>query len=428
MANSFAYNTITHDGAALIAQATAANPIVIVGAKSCTLAAQDNADLADKPLSWYDGKSGSIAAVSATDAVARIVAKYTNSGTAQIAKSFCITARLASQTDASAVVLTAKSDPDAAVFLPGADDVSMIVNIPHSISIDTSGIVEVTPGASASVADLERFVSLSKAGQPSVGEVQTVLGLKTLSDGIAIPSTGSCSIACTASFASISTTGDTSVGGDFSASGTGRISGRLDAVQGLYSYSWVIARESGSQFESGISITQKISNSYVVRATLSADTDLPSGVTTGLLLSAHHLRPATNEGGSLGTSTCRWDYVLSRIVTADRLHGLGEVPGKDQVVSSPLFLPIGAPVLAFIRTNASVDYLAGDIIAPAAAGQSVTNLAVASFANGSGWSAGQEIMTSSGSSVYKFKLLSQVSASSSGVVAMIVRVPSDFNE
>lgn len=186
MANSFAFNTVTHDGAALIAQATAANPIVIVGAKSCTLAAQDNADLADKPLSWYDGKSGTIAAVSATNAVARIVAKYTNSGTAQTVKSFCITARLASQSDTQAVVLTAKSDPDAAVFLPGADDVSMIVNIPHSISIETSGTVEVTPGASASVADLERFVSIHKAGDPTTGEAQTILGQKTFKGAIKV--------------------------------------------------------------------------------------------------------------------------------------------------------------------------------------------------------------------------------------------------
>lgn len=185
MPSEFAYNTVTIDGAALIAQATAANPIVIVGAKSCTLAALDNADLASKPLSWYNGKSGTIAAVSATDAVARIVAKYTNSGTAQTVKSFCVTARLASQSDAQAVVLAAKSDPDAAVVLPGADDVSMIVNIKHAIAINSSGTVEVTPGASASVEDLERFVSLYKAGDPSVGEAQTVLGKKTFATGIA---------------------------------------------------------------------------------------------------------------------------------------------------------------------------------------------------------------------------------------------------
>lgn len=186
MATPFAYNTVTTDGAALIAQATAANPIVIVGAKSCTLAAQDNADLASKPLSWYDGKSGTIAAVSATNAVARIVAKYTNSGTAQTAKSFCITARLASQSDDQAVVLTAKSDPDAAVFLPGADDVSMIVNIQHSIAINSSGTVEVTPGASASVEDLERFVSIHKAGDPTTGDVQTILGQKTFKGAIKV--------------------------------------------------------------------------------------------------------------------------------------------------------------------------------------------------------------------------------------------------
>lgn len=464
----FLYNVVTQAGTALIAQATAANQIVFVAALSKSTAATSAEELAVQPASWYDGKTGSIAAASAADNVARVVASWQPSGSRQAAKSMCVTARLASQTDAQAVPVIALSDPDSTIELPGADDTSGAVSIPFLADINASGDVEATPGAAASIADLARFVSLHSAGDPTSGDAQTIRGVKSFVDGISVPSgstlsiagaidvtgtasfvgiaasggvsvggtatlasasvTGALSVGGTATLALASVTGALSVGGNLSVTGGGLVLGRLDVSQGMYSSSWIISRASGNQIEGSIDLTQKVSSAYVVRATLSADTDLPSGVTTGLSVSAHHLRPASNEGGSLGTSTYRWDYVLARIVTADRLSGLGDVPTKGQVVSSPIFLPIGAPMLAHIQTNASVTFLAGDIISPAASGSSVTHLSVAAYTSGSGWSAGQEIMTSSGAVAYRFKLLSQVSATSAGAVALIVRVPSDFDE
>lgn len=464
----FLYNIVTQAGAALIAQATAANQIVFVAALSKATAASSAEELAVQPASWYDGKAGSIAAASATDNIARVVASWQPSGARQAAKSMCVTARLASQTDAQAVPVIALSDPDSTVELPGATDTSGAVSIPFLADINATGDVEATPGASASIADLTRFVSLHSAGDPTSGDAQTILGVKSFPNGLSVPSgstlsiagvldvtgtasfvgiattgdasvggtatlasasvTGALSVGGTATLASVVTSGDASVGGKLVVTGQAGVIGRFDASSEIYCSSYIIARTSGSQFESGIAITQKVSNSYVSRGSILADTDLPSGVTTGLSVSAHHLRPASNEGGSLGTSMYRWDYVLARIVTADRLIGLGDVPTKGQVVSSPIFLPIGTPMLAHIQTNSSVTFLAGDIISPAASGSSVTHLAVAAYASGSGWSAGQEIMTSSGAVAYKFKLLSQVSATSAGAVALIVRVPSDFDE
>ena len=176
---AYIYNVLTPAGAALIAQATAANPIVWVGALSKATAAASAEELAVKDAAWYDGKAGEIVAVSATDNVARPVAAWRPSGARQAALSLCVTARLASQTDADAVVMSAMSDPDSTVVLPGADDTGQTVGMPFPIDINAAGTVEVTPGASAALADLDRFVSLYKAGDPTQGEAQTILGEKT---------------------------------------------------------------------------------------------------------------------------------------------------------------------------------------------------------------------------------------------------------
>lgn len=182
MANPYAYNVLTFAGAALIAQATAANPIVIVGAVSRATAASSDEDLASKDASWYTGKTGIIEAVSASANVAKIVARFDPDGARQDAKSIAVTARLASQTDADAIVLAAKSDPDATAILPGSGDTLAYVRFPFNIGIQTTGSVQVTPGASASMADIARFVSLHKAGDPTQGDAQTIRGEKTFAD------------------------------------------------------------------------------------------------------------------------------------------------------------------------------------------------------------------------------------------------------
>ena len=190
MANPYAYNVLTFAGASLIAQATAANPIVIVGAISRATAASSDEDLAAKDASWYTGRTGRIEAVSASANVAKIVARFDPDGARQDAKSIAVTARLASQTDADAIVLTAKSDPDATAILPGSGDTLAYVRFPFNIGINTTGSVQVTPGASASVADLARFVSLHKAGDPTRGDDQSIRGIKTFLDQLCVDFVG----------------------------------------------------------------------------------------------------------------------------------------------------------------------------------------------------------------------------------------------
>ena len=177
--SGYIYNVLTPAGAALIAQATAANQIVFVGALSKASAAESAEDLSTKDASWYDGKTGEIVAVSATENRARAVAAWRNAGARQAAKSLCVTARLASQTDSDAVPMIAMSDPDATIELPGADDTTAGTSVPFVATINAAGTVEVTPGAAASLADLERFVSAHKAGDPLSGDEQSIIGNKT---------------------------------------------------------------------------------------------------------------------------------------------------------------------------------------------------------------------------------------------------------
>lgn len=181
MAHPYSYNVIPPSGVALIAQATAANPLVYVDVRSKASAASSDDDLAQKALSWYDGKVGEIAAASAAGNVARPVGVWHAAGSRQPALSLCITARLASQTDADAVIVAAMSDPDSAVVLPGADDVGQSVGVPFPIAISAADTVTTTPGGWAALSDLDRFVSLHRAGNPTLGDAQTVLGEKTFS-------------------------------------------------------------------------------------------------------------------------------------------------------------------------------------------------------------------------------------------------------
>lgn len=189
MSNTYRFNVLTIDGAALIAQATAANPIVYVGALSKSAAAASAAELATAPASWYTGKSGEIVAVSATGNVAEIRAVWRNAGQSQLAKSVAVTARLASQSDAQAVVMTAMSDPDSTIVLPGSADTGAGVAIPFYVQIGAADSVEVTPGACASIADLARFVSIHSAGNPNTGDAQAVRGAKTFVDPVTLSAT-----------------------------------------------------------------------------------------------------------------------------------------------------------------------------------------------------------------------------------------------
>lgn len=187
MSNPFSINIVTPDGAALIAQATAANQIVFTAALSGTTAATDAADLASKTAAFYDGINGAIAACSATENIAKIVAAFGNAGaSSQAVKSVCILGRLASQSAGSEVIVAAMSDDASTIVLPPDSSPSQKIRFPFNFAVTDGGTIETVYADGATIADLDRFVSMYKAGDPTQGEYQTILGDKSFSDDVNI--------------------------------------------------------------------------------------------------------------------------------------------------------------------------------------------------------------------------------------------------
>lgn len=187
MPNPFSINIVTPDGAALIAQATAANQIVFTAALSGTTAATDAADLASKTAAFYDGITGAIAACSATDNIAKIVAAFGNAGaSSQAVKSVCILGRLASQSAGSEVIVAAMSDNASTIVLPPDSSPSQKIRFPFNFAVTDGGTIETVYADGATIADLDRFVSMYKSGDPTQGENQTILGDKSFADDVDI--------------------------------------------------------------------------------------------------------------------------------------------------------------------------------------------------------------------------------------------------
>ncbi|MBO5834364.1 MAG: hypothetical protein J6R22_05420 [Alphaproteobacteria bacterium] len=185
MANPFSICTITLEGINLIAQATAANPIVFVDAMTSESAAADVVELAGEALSFYDGPTGSIDAVSAVGSNARIIARFPNAlddNDINI-KSVCVTARLANQTS-GIVPFAAMSDANSTIYIPGALKPAQNIRLPFYIIITDLGTIQTVAASAAAPGDLERFVSMHAAGDPASGENQTILGNKTFSGDI----------------------------------------------------------------------------------------------------------------------------------------------------------------------------------------------------------------------------------------------------
>ena len=185
MANPFSINILTTAGSGLIAQATGANPIVIVDALSGTNSATDASDLASKTASFYNGLSGVIQSSSATLNVAKVVSRFGNSGSqSQIVKSVCIRGKLANQPDSQAVIMAAVSDPASEIYLPSNASPYQITRFIFNFAVNADNTVETVFADGATMADLERFVSMHAAGDPTEGDNQTIKGVKTFDDDI----------------------------------------------------------------------------------------------------------------------------------------------------------------------------------------------------------------------------------------------------
>ena len=175
MASVFQTNEITQAGLRLIAESSSANPIAFVDALSASQIPQD-----PENAQGYNGIGGTIDASSATDATARVVALFGNTSTseAQVVKAIAIRAKLASQSDSDAVIFAYSYDADSSIYFPQNTAPSQRTRFAFAFDFSQTQNVSVTEAGSASLADLERFVSCHKAGNPIAGEDQTIFGDK----------------------------------------------------------------------------------------------------------------------------------------------------------------------------------------------------------------------------------------------------------
>lgn len=176
MSSIFSVNEITQAGLALVASATSSNPISYVKALSASQVPQD-----PEVENFYNGIDGTIDASSSTDNVARIVAVYGNNitDTPQPVKAIAIMGKLANQSDSQAVIFAYCQDEDSQIKFPALSAPAQRTRFAFNFAFDQVEAVSVTEAGSASLADLERLVSCHRAGNPNVGDAQTVLGEKS---------------------------------------------------------------------------------------------------------------------------------------------------------------------------------------------------------------------------------------------------------
>lgn len=186
MAGVFSDQVITAAGRALIASATATNQIVFVKALSATTVPADPSQ-----TSGYDGVQGTITSSSATNNVARVVTSYNNatSNSPQPVKAIALMGKLASQSDAGAVIFAYCTDSGSEIYFPASNAPEQITRFAYNIAFEGNAPLEVTEAGAASLSDLDRFVSLHRAGDPTTGEVQTIRGRKTFTNEITLQST-----------------------------------------------------------------------------------------------------------------------------------------------------------------------------------------------------------------------------------------------
>ena len=176
MAGVFSDQVVTVAGQSLIASATATNQIVFVKALSATTVPAD-----PSVTTGYDGVQGTITSSSATNNVARVVTSYNNTNTnaPQPVKAIALMGKLASQSDAEAVIFAYCTDSDSAIYFPGNNAPEQITRFAYNIAFEGNAPLEVTEAGAASLSDLDRFVSLHRAGDPTRGEDQEIKGSKT---------------------------------------------------------------------------------------------------------------------------------------------------------------------------------------------------------------------------------------------------------
>lgn len=172
----------TEEGIRLLAQATAANPIVYTGAVGVTTVYQYKSQLRMiKKSTFGDEAEGDIFSCSATNDTIRVSAlfKRSKTTTAKTIRTVLVCGKLQNQDDSQIVGVLAWASTNG--FNVVASNVSPDTGtiIPVNLTLSDSGEAVVQEGNVPSIGDLERFVSCFKAGNINEGDNQSIRGDKS---------------------------------------------------------------------------------------------------------------------------------------------------------------------------------------------------------------------------------------------------------
>lgn len=172
----FDNNTLTVQGLNAIATATVESPIHFTKALASSTyyepasVVEDNLEI-----------TGTIAAASATDAEARVVAAFTGADeTGVLIKTIALFGYVGDESNE--VMICAASDSDSQIHTSSI--FTAFIAVHFDIADVAVGSFTSSAGAFATLGDLDRFVSAHKAGDVSAGENQSIYGVKTFQDGV----------------------------------------------------------------------------------------------------------------------------------------------------------------------------------------------------------------------------------------------------
>ena len=304
MAGVFSSQVITVAGRSLIASATATNQIVFVKALSATTVPADPSVTAG-----YDGVQGTITSSSATNNVARVVTSYnnTNTSTPQPVKAIALMGKLASQSDAEAVIFAYCTDSGSEIYFPGNNAPEQITRFAYNIAFEGDAPLEVTEAGAASLSDLDRFVSLHRAGDPTTGESQVIRGRKTFTNEITLQSTLSSS-------SLIKTTG--------AVSGSTGIFGEvyLQTPAGSRNMQATTAQASTTLAFKTVPVAVTSETNVSIATTGVIDVSTTNGINV-----QSNVSPKQTDTYSLGSSSRRWNTIVAQHIQGETYSDVAQV-------------------------------------------------------------------------------------------------------
>ena len=328
MAGVFSSQVVTVAGRSLIASATATNQIVFVKALSAGSVPADPSQ-----TSGYDGVQGTITSSSATNNVARVVTSYNNTNTnaPQPVKAIALMGKLASQSDAEAVIFAYCTDSGSEIYFPGNNAPEQITRFAYNIAFEGDAPLEVTEAGAASLSDLDRFVSLHRAGDPTTGESQVIRGRKTFTNEITLQSTLSSS-------SLIKTTG--------AVSGSTGIFGEayLQTPAGSRNMHATTAQASTTLAFKTVPVAITSETNVSIATTGVIDVSTTNGINV-----QSDVSPKQTDTYSLGSSSRRWNTIVAQYVQGETYSDVAQLfavtdagievkDGNDTVVSgAPIF-------------------------------------------------------------------------------------------